>query len=423
MVAVVGLAFLLLYYGFAWLRVGRDPPIGTIIPMFGPPDGMSPAATRYVDRMSFDDRCFTAAIINLGVKGHLQIVEEDGKTTLKKRGGGKPARARGRDVDVEAVRGEQGSLLLNQTNHVPLGRAKNGLDEALDKKLSRQAVRQQLWMVERPVWSWCWLIVMPCCSCVGRQPSVPCSDAVMIAIFGVPLMMAGAAMVFVGWQRVQRGKWLLISGVILAALVAAVALASTWADAPGVANLVLTGAMLAMGALAGIGFPLLKAPSRSGRKIMDEIEGFREYLSVAEEDRLNALNPPEKTPELFETIPALCGRARLPERLGREIRRRAGCGGCGRGRRRGLVCGQPRLVERSGVVRRPSRRRPVVDHLVVIDCAGLQRRWRRRQQRRRLLRRRWRWRRRRWLVRREFVSPRFWRPNNKTRTGRRNPWR
>ncbi len=28
--------------------------------------------------------------------------------------------------------------------------------------------------------------------------------------------------------------------------------------------------------------------------------GFRQYLGVAEEDRLNALNPPEKTPELFE---------------------------------------------------------------------------------------------------------------------------
>jgi uncharacterized membrane protein YgcG len=61
-VAVLGLAFMLLYYAFAWLRVGRDPPIGTIIPMFGPPDGMSPAAARYVgsrdwssDPVSFAD--------------------------------------------------------------------------------------------------------------------------------------------------------------------------------------------------------------------------------------------------------------------------------------------------------------------------------------------------------------------------------
>jgi uncharacterized membrane protein len=33
---------------------------------------------------------------------------------------------------------------------------------------------------------------------------------------------------------------------------------------------------------------------------MDEVEGYRRYLSVAEQERLNILNPPEKTPELFE---------------------------------------------------------------------------------------------------------------------------
>ena len=36
------------------------------------------------------------------------------------------------------------------------------------------------------------------------------------------------------------------------------------------------------------------------RAIMDEIEGFKQYLSVAEKDRLNAFNMPRKTPELFE---------------------------------------------------------------------------------------------------------------------------
>jgi uncharacterized membrane protein len=33
---------------------------------------------------------------------------------------------------------------------------------------------------------------------------------------------------------------------------------------------------------------------------MDQIEGFKMYLSVAEKERLDLLNPPEKTPELFE---------------------------------------------------------------------------------------------------------------------------
>jgi uncharacterized membrane protein len=33
---------------------------------------------------------------------------------------------------------------------------------------------------------------------------------------------------------------------------------------------------------------------------MDDIDGFKEYLAVAEKDRMNFLNPPERTPELFE---------------------------------------------------------------------------------------------------------------------------
>jgi len=47
-------------------------------------------------------------------------------------------------------------------------------------------------------------------------------------------------------------------------------------------------------------FFLLKRPTLAGRSLMDEIEGFRMYLGVAEEKRLNLLNPPERTPELFE---------------------------------------------------------------------------------------------------------------------------
>jgi uncharacterized membrane protein len=47
-------------------------------------------------------------------------------------------------------------------------------------------------------------------------------------------------------------------------------------------------------------FSWMAAPTREGRAVLDRIAGFRHYLSVAEEDRLEALHPPEKTPELFE---------------------------------------------------------------------------------------------------------------------------
>jgi uncharacterized membrane protein len=45
---------------------------------------------------------------------------------------------------------------------------------------------------------------------------------------------------------------------------------------------------------------LLKAPTRAGRRLLDELEGFRQFLDVAEREEMNFRNPPEKTPELFE---------------------------------------------------------------------------------------------------------------------------
>ena len=42
------------------------------------------------------------------------------------------------------------------------------------------------------------------------------------------------------------------------------------------------------------------APTKRGRAIMDRIAGFEQYLSITEEERFEALHPPEKTPELFE---------------------------------------------------------------------------------------------------------------------------
>ena len=73
--AAVGGGLVIAYYLLAWLLVGRDPRRGTIIPLFAPPKGMSAAAVRFVNEMGFDDRVFTAAIVGLGVNGHLKLVD------------------------------------------------------------------------------------------------------------------------------------------------------------------------------------------------------------------------------------------------------------------------------------------------------------------------------------------------------------
>jgi uncharacterized membrane protein len=45
---------------------------------------------------------------------------------------------------------------------------------------------------------------------------------------------------------------------------------------------------------------LMKAPTRTGRALLDQVEGFKQYFLAVERDPLQRLSEPEVTPELFE---------------------------------------------------------------------------------------------------------------------------
>jgi uncharacterized membrane protein YgcG len=300
-VAATGVILVVGFYLFAWLRVGRDPPRGTVIPLFGPPAGMSAAAVRYVDRMSFDNRCFTAAVIELGVNGRLRLVGTGANTVMERRDGGRPIGAAEQAMETKLFAAKP-SLVLDQVNHEPLGKAKDALESALDGAYAGKLFAKNF--------GW---------SAFGFAASLVVVGLIVLAIhltygggdreggtlFGmlfpvVPIVL-GAYLARAGWRRgAVLGSLLLIFGVLVAALAAMIGEVVMWDSAGGPAAALPGVAAYVLAPFAALGFNWLKAPTKAGREVMDQIEGFKEYLGVAEEDRLEALNPPDKTPELFE---------------------------------------------------------------------------------------------------------------------------
>ncbi len=59
--AMIGLVVLLAYYLLVWAAVGKDPAKGTVMPIYTPPDNLSPAAMRFMAEMGYDDKVFAAA--------------------------------------------------------------------------------------------------------------------------------------------------------------------------------------------------------------------------------------------------------------------------------------------------------------------------------------------------------------------------
>jgi uncharacterized membrane protein YgcG len=298
-VALIGLALVLAFYVFAWRRVGRDPPTGTIIPLFGPPEGMSAAAVRYVDHEVFDQRCFTAAIVELGVNGHLKIIGTGKSTILERRDGGKPIPAAERAMAGKLFAAKP-SLQLTQSNYEPLGNARQALQGGLSQAyLGRLFTNNFGWAALGLLLSL--ILVGAVAVCIALTHA---KDPAGILIVGMlaptPFIMGGAAMIYAGSIRERWGFVLVALGLALITAAVATGLYIMSSGARGVLDLVPAAAPFVLASIVGLAFRWLQAPTVEGRKVMDQIEGFRMYLGTAEEDRLEALNPPDKTPELFE---------------------------------------------------------------------------------------------------------------------------
>jgi hypothetical protein len=83
--AAIGFALIGLYYLIVWLAVGSDPAPGTIVVRYEPPNGLSPAVLRYLIKKGFDEKGFTAAILNLAAK-HFADIEPQGESYRLNRG-------------------------------------------------------------------------------------------------------------------------------------------------------------------------------------------------------------------------------------------------------------------------------------------------------------------------------------------------
>jgi uncharacterized membrane protein YgcG len=305
MATALGLLWLIVllgYYLWVWYQVGRDPATGTIIPLYSPPSGFSPAGVRYLSRMGFDDKAFAAAVVDMAVKGAVLIQENDGDYTLVRRDGAKQALSRGEELITSQLFTRANSIKLENENHTKIKAAIDALKKNLKTELEKiYFVTNSAYMAPGIVIT---LLGAAFVILTARERSVAAGASFWLIVWTLGCYFL-AVNVYTRWKAVRGGGFNL--GKLLAAFGATVFALPFFAGevfgAIMVAQAMSIPATITLAALAFLNalfYHLLKAPTLAGRKIMDQIEGFKLYLSVAEKDRLNLLNPPEKTPELFE---------------------------------------------------------------------------------------------------------------------------
>ena len=231
LLALLALAGSACYLYTMWSRHGRDPGKGVIFPHYEPPEGYSPAAARFINEMGYDKETFTAAVINLAVKGYVSISCDDDDYTLGRQSSSAPLAA-GEQVLLERLFRNGAVLELDNKNHAQVSAARSAHKQALQRDYLGQYFKT---------------------NAILMLPSIVISGLLLLVIVStgklVPLVFA------------------LYAGVLVLHILFAY---------------------------------LLKAPSGRGRRLMDQLEGFKLYLEVAEKDDLELRHPPDMTPELFE---------------------------------------------------------------------------------------------------------------------------
>ncbi len=134
LLCLAGLLVVGLYYFSTWLRLGIDPHRGFITPESSPPNGLSPAALRYITHMSADRKCFTATLVSLATRGYLNIEDSSGEYTL--------ARSGAVNVQLPAEEQQVAANLFNGTDRLTIDQDNQSVlvnaQDALGKSLKQQ---------------------------------------------------------------------------------------------------------------------------------------------------------------------------------------------------------------------------------------------------------------------------------------------
>ena len=300
-VGAISLMGLGIFYYFAWARAGRNPRAGTIVPLFSPPNDLTPAGMRYIWKMGADNRAFAAALVDMGVRGHIKLSEREGgffssdKTVLERLAGTSPLPPEEEAALREmAMTGDQ--IVMEQKNHAKFSAAQKGLGEVL-KDAYEGVMFNRNWG-----WAVAGLILFIAAFWLAAAAVVAATDGAalwrILVTLGAALVAALLALAIHGSS--STGKCLLSLGMFAAG---AAALAT---GAPLLIEALNTGwwapLLLPLLALPLVvsAFFWIAAPTKEGRRVLDQIGGFKQYLSITEGEKLDRMTPPKDTPELFE---------------------------------------------------------------------------------------------------------------------------
>lgn len=250
--------FAAIFFFLFWYRVGRDPEKGTAYPLFEPPAGFGPAALGYIYFQKFSNQLTAATMVDAAVRHKIKI-----------------------DVERDGLIFKHNEYVISKSN-LPAKKTVSAyetfdsdIEDLEGTTIEKGKYNSDLGDLNKTVKTYC-------------ESNYKNKDG---------FFKKGYKGFFALNQSYATVPWLVcvaagIWGLI--ALFKALQLSNFWQIAYYVGGIILCSIVFK------IFTKLLSAYSPEGRQLADKIEGFRMFLSTADEKRFDLMSPPKKSLELYE---------------------------------------------------------------------------------------------------------------------------
>lgn len=325
-------AALFVFYLICWLLVGRDPRITNVVPQYEPPAGISAGAARYILTGGSDGTTLAAVLASLAAKNAISIDPQNGKYLLRlvrqsvtvapeeaaltrrlfnvelassgapstgkavTSWAGAGAASSAAAIAAQMFSSTSGELELDPKNREQVKFALDAIQEALRTNYAGRFFRWNIRFVLLGVAAtFFWALWM--------SANVPSTGAPTMPLTFWLLFFTTLAGIVIGGYVSSRpahptfGQRILI--VVLPLFFFALPGLFIYLAGPPSAPL-LAPALLAAVALNSIFSVVLRAPTREGQKVKEQLAGFREFLVRVEQDRYDRLNAPMNKAELMD---------------------------------------------------------------------------------------------------------------------------
>lgn len=298
---------LLVYYYQTWRKYGVDPETPVVYPQFNVPDNLSPASLGYIKRESFKNNLVTAALVNLAVKGYVKIVEGEDSGILGFFSSKIFTVQKLKEPDqllpkeeinlMNTLFGSASSIKFDGKYSEKIKNAVSGFRSALqfqhDTLLNEGNNRKKLLL---PFFM---ITILYIIGLILSYTIYPEPEKAVIGGF-LYIILFVAFMIFTFVTR--KLSWLFIPFPIIV-FIALGGMITIGHDVTEDINFSICYIFIALAFMSLIMYQfLIKRPSEEKLRKISLIDGFKMYMGAAENEQIKFHNPPQMTPQVFETL-------------------------------------------------------------------------------------------------------------------------